>query len=140
MTVRHTIAMTMLAICLAAAPLLAQVVTVTTDKDEYIVGETVHAIMHNAGPGSAWIVSTPYFSVVHVEAEECLFGCVGLPEVTELPEGESVAMDWDTGDRPDEPGTYRIRGHAGGDPATYTLTASVPVEPLSWSAIKTLYR
>lgn len=116
-------------------------VTITTDKSSYEVGEIVLIEAHNHGPEDEWIVSTPWFTIWNADEETCVYGCLGLPEVTEFPAGETVSMDWDTGSSPDAPGNYSVRINVlDGPAANYGLTVGVSREQHGWTALKSRYR
>ena len=90
-------------------PALAEI-TLTTDKAMYCVGEVVHITAHNAGPDEEQFNSAPFFLIYNADTNECLFGCLGLPVMTPFPVGETVSMEWDTGNSPDVPGNYTVEG------------------------------
>jgi hypothetical protein len=117
-------------------------VTITTDKTSYEVGEMVHIEAHNHGPDAEWIVSTPWFTIWNADEETCVYGCLGLPDVTEFPAGETVSMDWDTGlYPPDQPGNHAVRINVlDGPAASFVLTGGVANEEQGWTALKAQYR
>ena len=116
-------------------------VTVTTDKPTYEVGEVVHITAHNAGPEDEDLVSEPPFTIWNQDAEQCVFGCLGLPVVTRFPAGQTISMDWDTGLHAYAPGNYLVQVVVNGvAPAGFVLTVGVPEEQDSWTTLKARYR
>jgi hypothetical protein len=124
------------------ATLAAAAVSVSTDKDSYVVGEVVQVTVHNSGPEDLEFVSIPLIAIANTGTQECIYGCAGLPVVTPFPAGDTVTESWDTGAGPDEIGTYVVTPHILGDDssAQYILSAGVPETDSSWGAIKALYR
>lgn len=120
--------------------------TVVTDQADYTVGDIVHVTIHNAGPGVATFVSYPAFAITHVESGDCVFGCVGLPVVWDLPVGGTELGEHDSGAGPDQPGHYTVwLAGTSGDPGsilstTYELTAPVAADVSTWGAVKSLFR
>ncbi len=127
---------------LLAATVAVAAVTVVTDKDSYIVGETVQITIHNSGPEDVEFNSAPFIVIYDLDTNECLYGCVGLPVMTPFPAGSTVTEAWDTGVGPDLPGNYRVSVNSlDASAATdYFLTGGVSVETSSWGAVKALYR
>jgi len=116
-------------------------IILTIDKPEYEAGEIVHISAHNAGPLAEQFVSDPHFSIWNQDTDKCVFGCVGLPIVTQFPVGETVSMDWDTGLSADVPGNYIVRvAVIDGPSVSYVLKVKVDVDRNSWSLLKVLYR
>lgn len=128
------------------APAAFGQLTVVTDQAGYTVGDMVHVTIHNAGPGVATFVSYPAFSIWHAETGDCVYGCIGLPVVWDLPVGATEAGQHDTGLGPDQPGHYTVSlAGTSGDPgsiltATYELTAPVAADASTWGAVKVLFR
>jgi hypothetical protein len=116
-------------------------VILTTDKPDYTIGEVVHITAHNAGPEDETLLSFPFFAIWNEDTSQCVMGCVGLPDINPFPAGESITMDWDTGQVPDAPGRH-IVGVAinDGPTASYVLTGSVPSDHESWTTLKGRYR
>jgi hypothetical protein len=116
--------------------------TVTTDQQTYEVGDIVEITIHNAGPDPVEFYSYPAHSILHVETESCISGCVGLPVIWSFEVGETMVDVRDTGLEPDLPGHYRIALHCPGSiETTYDLLpAPIPTESVSWSRVKALYR
>ena len=128
------------------APAAFGQLTVVTDQANYTVGDMVQVTIHNAGPSVATFVSYPAFAIWHVESGGCVFGCVGLPVVWDLPVGATEQGAHDTGYGPDLPGHYTVSlAGSSGDPGsilttTYELTAPVAVDLSTWGAVKSLFR
>ena len=133
-------------VLLAALPLLqasgafAEVI-ISTDKPAYEVGEIVRITAQNLGPEDEELVSFPYFVIGNQDSGQCIYGCLGLPVVDPFPAGATIQRDWDTGERPDEPGTYVVQvATLEGPSTTYVLNAAVPQQKDSWTALKARYR
>lgn len=147
MSHRTRIAAAAVLLLLAALPTAAQNVTVETDQDVYHVGDLVEITVSNLGPADAQFLSAPYIAIIHLETDDCIYGCVGLPVITPFPAGAVHVESWDTGQFPDRPGTYRVSAAVamaglGRDvtSAVYTLVDPTPNAALTWSGVKTLYR
>ncbi len=127
---------------LLTATVAVAAVTVVTDKDSYIVGETVHITIHNSGPEDVEFNSAPFIVIYNLDTNECPYGCTGLPVMTPFPAGSTVTDTWDTGVIPDVPGNYRVSVNTLDASATtdYFLTDGVSVETSSWGTVKALYR
>ena len=107
-----------------------------------MVGDMVHITAYNAGPEDEQFNSYPFFQIYNADTFDCLFGCLGLPVMTDFPVGETVTMDRDTGDNSDPPGLNSVSMAVlfGGPTVSYLLTDAVQTVPESWGAVKVLYR
>lgn len=132
----------------AALPAAAQNITIETDQSVYHVGDLVEITVSNLGPADAQFMSAPYIAIVHLETEDCIYGCVGLPVITPFPAGEIHVETWNTGLFPDQPGTYEVGaivaiqepGRSERTSAVYTLVDPTPAAERTWGEVKSLYR
>ena len=139
MSVNRLVVLTLAWLC-AGGSARAEI-TLTTDKDTYIVGEIVHVEARNTGPDDQLLVSTPWMIIWNEDTMECVTGCVGLPDITPFPAGATISAQWDTGFFPDAPGNYVVDIATDGAPsARYVLTAEVPTKEEGWSALKARFR
>lgn len=126
-----------------AVPARAQY-TVVADRTTYVVGDTVHITVHNAGPSEA-MYAEPAVAIVNSDTDTCIYGCYKWGAVLWLGVGESLSYSHDTSARPDQPGHYWIDLFGGsGDPgsiltADYELKSVVGVEATTWGHVKALY-
>ena len=134
------------AICLClAAPALAQL-TVATDRQTYIAGDTVEITIHNGGPSVAMFVGTPLYSITRVESGTVVYGETLVPEITYFAVGRTEVYRFVISDYPHEPGHYRIDLHVlSADPGsilatTYILDPAVASEQATLSRIKAMAR
>jgi hypothetical protein len=135
------------AVLATAAP--AQLTTVETDAATYDPGQTVRITIHNPSDQTATLNSVPGYAILHEETGNCMYGCLGLPDLTILEAGENIVHNWDTSIHPDPVGTYTVFVHEVGtgappDPAppsiTYTLGNPTANKRKAWSGIKSFYR
>ncbi len=141
MTTRNRSVTVLVALALLTTVASAEV-TVTTDKDSYLSGETVQITVQNLGPSDVEFNSAPYVQIYNTDTLECMYGCVGLPVMTPFPAGTTVYENWDTGYLPDTPGHYAVVVNILGPTisTSYTLTSEVGLEPISWGTVKALYK
>ncbi|MFO7653551.1 MAG: hypothetical protein R6X25_06980 [Candidatus Krumholzibacteriia bacterium] len=131
------------ALLIAASPATAQL-TVATDAATYTVGDVVTITIANGGPSEAMFISTPWYAITHVEPDTCVFGCIGLPEISYLAAGASEVYSRYTA--ADGPGHYLIQlAGSSNDPGsilstTYLLENGTPSAPVTWGEIRRLYR
>ncbi len=144
-TIRILIVLAVL--CMTAASAVAQL-SVVTDATQYSQGDIVPITIHNAGPNQASFNSFPACFIYHLGTMECVYGCVGLPEMWELNVGQTIAFAYDPAEDaiPDPIGWYRVELNGNSiDPGNilhcdYQMLEIVPYESGSWGAVKALYR
>ena len=139
----------MAVILVFATPAAAQILTVETDLAVYVVGAVVQITIHNPTEEPATLVSWPFTFITHEETNACVWGCVGLPVVTEVMPGETLVEHHHTSFLPDPPGTYRVTIAEAGTglpplpPSNWTeyeLLEPISSEKMAWGGVKSLYR
>jgi len=127
----------------------AQDLTVVTDAAVYNLGATVEITIHNPTDHNVDITSSPYFGIVHVETQNCMYGCLGLPVMSTLSAGETVVFQYDTSWNPDPVGYFQVvvfESTIGSIPppppptVEYRLIDPTGNEDKNWCSVKTLYR
>lgn len=149
MKARILFAILLVSMLIAALPASAQL-TVVANQSDYYLGEIVHLTIHNTGPHVAVFLSVPVFAVMRVSDGECVFGCVGLPVLTQMSVGETWHLDFDTSacstPGPGLFGMYRVDlMGSSSDPGsvlstTFRLYDALDVQPLAWGTLKGTYR
>jgi hypothetical protein len=117
-------------------------VSLSTDKNHYEVGEVVHISIHNSGPENLYFSSYPFVVAATTNPPQCVYGCVGLPVVTDFPADTTAEDSWDTGIGEVPPGEYRIAPSITGVDVSTTIHLHEKLgsgDP-TWSMVKGQYR
>lgn len=134
---------------LIAGSAAAYNLTVATDADTYRIGDVVHIAVTNPTDHTISCNSYPIIGIQYVPTSACVYGCIGLPVIEDLPAGAVVTIDHDTGGGAEAPGEYRVvvfEIYDGGFPVpdrpstSYVLVDPTPDETTAWGGVKTLYR
>jgi len=134
-------------LCITAASADAQL-SVVTDATQYSQGDVVPITIHNAGPNPAHFNSFPACFIYHLGTMECVYGCLGLPELWELNVGQTIVFEYDPSEDaiPDAIGWYRVELNGNSiDPGNilhcdYRVLEIVPVGSDTWGDVKALFR